>query len=373
MVAASLSIAPTTLGAMKKFSEPSVPFPVIVDEFVESWRWPALPFAWRHEPAPEAGAAQPVTIEIRGGASVDGEMLGFDAEGASLKFRSGANGAELPVPFSKMRRLTLATPLKPTAMRRGATAERVPAAAYEREFALQLTEPGKTLTGTTLGHVETNEGLFLFPPTDEEVSVRRAFVPRAAYSGATFGRTARECASDRWVSTREDLLAAIARQQGSAVIPIGEALLELGAVTKKQLDRALAHQPADVPLGEMLVAQGIATRADVDTALARKMGHPLVDLARFPIESHAVQKVPLRLALWSRGLPLTADGHRLVVAVDKPSRLARLRTVKALAGVELVPVLAAKATIVTALTSLAQQGVWTDHVAAMPGYFATTV
>jgi hypothetical protein len=358
---------------MKHLPEPSVPFPVIVDEFAEAWRWPAPPFVWRHEPARDLGDPQPVTIEVLQGHCVDGELLSFDPAGASLTFRTAADRPDVKVPFSRIRRLTLTTPLKPVPSKRGAPVERVPAAAQERDYVVRFRAAGSVMSGTTLGHVESDEGLFLFPPTDEEMSVRRTFVPRSAYAAVEFGATAEELASRRWITSPAQLLEAVERRQRRPVLPIGQALLDLGLVTRKQLDRALAQKTPDVPLGEMFTVQGIVSRADLDTALAYKMGHPIVDLARFPIDVAAAQRVPFRLALWARGLPLAMQGNRIVAAVDKPSRLARLQTVKALAGIELVPVLACKSKIVKTLSDLAVKGVWTDHVAAMPGYFATTV
>jgi hypothetical protein len=68
---------------------------------------------------------------------------------------------------------------------------------------------------------------------------------------------------------------------------VGEVLLELGFVTQGQLERALRDGTDDSarPLGERLVASGVIDRADLQTALAFKMGTPMVDLARFPIEA----------------------------------------------------------------------------------------
>lgn len=102
------------------------------------------------------------------------------------------------------------------------------------------------------------------------------------------------------------------------------------------------------------------------------MGYPLVDLARFPIDPAAVQRVPLRLALWSRALPLMLDKERVIVAVDKPARVSRLSTLHALAQVSVVPVLASKAKIMLALARLAQQDAWFQNVSGPPGFFATT-
>ena len=103
------------------------------------------------------------------------------------------------------------------------------------------------------------------------------------------------------------------------------------------------------------------------------MGYPLVDLSRFPVDPVAVQKLPQRLALWSRALPLMIDGPRLIVAVDKPSRAVKLGALHAYAQLTVVPVLASKAQLILALSRLSQQDIWSQNVATRVEFFATTL
>lgn len=348
------------------------PFPVIVLEEADVQQWPAPPFAWRHLPSPGDGIAQPARMETHGGACADVEMLRFDPVGGKLTLRSGGEGREMALPFSRFRRLTLTAPLRAAPRFANAPVERVPAAAQERDYQVQLTEGGAPLTGRTAGHVERAEGHYLFEPTEEDDSVRRIFVPRSACAGLSLGRSAEEIAADRWIASPQALLAAIARQRHAPVLPIGQSMIELGLLTGLQLQRSLSRQQGDVPLGEMLVQHGLISRSDLQTALAYKMGYPLVDLDRFPIDPAAVRTIPPRLALWSRTLPLMLDGDRLVVAMDKPSRVSRLRDLQVLAQVSVIPVLAVKAKILLQLARLAQQDVWFQNVPTPPGFFATT-
>ena len=145
-----------------------------------------------------------------------------------------------------------------------------------------------------------------------------------------------------WIASPGELLAAIDRQQRMPILPLGQSLLELGLLTEAQLERALANQGRDVPLGESLVAAGLISRADLQTALAHKMGYPLVDLTRFPIDPKAVAKLPPRIAVGFRIMPLMLQRERLVVAVDRPARVIKLGAVHAIAGVTVVPVLASR-------------------------------
>jgi hypothetical protein len=52
------------------------PFPTL-DALPEQSEWPAPPFAWRHLRAPTNDVPQPCRIEVDGGKTVDGEMVGL--------------------------------------------------------------------------------------------------------------------------------------------------------------------------------------------------------------------------------------------------------------------------------------------------------
>ena len=350
----------------------SLSFPTLVDTLADVWQWPRPPFAWRHE-APGLDAEPPCQVETRNGATVHGVLLGFDVAAGRLRLRPAGGQAEASLAFSQLLRLTLTTPLAPAAQRADVPVERVPAAAQEREYRLVMDEAARTpLAGRTAGYVEADEGLYLFPPVEEERSVLRVFVPRSAYQRCDFGPSAEEIAARRWIVEPKALLEAIERQQRMPVLPIGQSLIDLGMITPHQLERALQQQPADVPLGEALVKAGIISRSDLQTALAHKMGYPLVDLARFPVEPAAAKKLSLRMALATRALPLMIDRQRLIVAMDRPSRAVKLRHLHAVAQMTVVPVLTSKTHLLLALTRLAQQDIWAEHAFRMPAFFATT-
>ena len=298
-------------------------------------------------------------------------MLGFDPVAGSIRFRTTAAGPEVTLPFSRFSRLTLTTPLEPAQKTPGAPVERVPAAAQEREYRLKSNTRVQPLTGRSAGHVSTAHGLYLFTPVADEASLLRVFVPRWAYTTCEFGASAEEVATMRWCATPEALLEAIEHQQRMPMAPIGESMLALGLLTTGQLERALQRQTADRPLGESLVADGMISRADLQTALAHKMGFPLVDLTRFPIDPAAVAKLPHRIALGYRAMPVLLDKERLIVAVDKPSRAIKLSALQAYAQLSVVPVLAPRTQIMLALERLSND-VWSQNVAHRPTFFATT-
>ena len=354
---------------MKK---PITPFPTLIDATPQRWEWPVPPFAWRHLPAPTNDVAQPCRIELVGGSKIEGDMLGFDPSVRSVAFRNGGKGHLVEISFARFRRLTLTMPLQQIPRTPGAPVERVPAAAQEREYTLSFDDETEPLTGRTAGYVETKDGLYLFAPVNEESSVQRLFVPCSAFTRREFGPSAEEVASRRWIASPADLSEALAHQHRKPVLPLGYSLRELGLITEAQLYRALGGQPANVPLGEMLVAAGLIKRSDLQTALAHKMGYPLVDLTRFPVDPDAVAKLPHRMAVLYRAMPLMLERGALVVAVDKPSRANKLRELHALAGVTVMPVLAPKSQVIAALERLSKD-VWTNVVPHRIGYFETTL
>ncbi|HZT56714.1 MAG TPA: hypothetical protein VFA35_10835 [Burkholderiaceae bacterium] len=350
----------------------ATPFPTLITDAPESWQWPAPPIAWRHRPAPGLDEVQPCRIESPNGTPVDGEMLGFDPGKRTLTFRSSATGPVVELSFARFRRLTLTEPLRPVVQAAGTPVEQVRAAAHERDYRLRSNSTAPAISGRTAGRVEAPEGLYLFAPVEEEASLQRVFVPRSAYTLCEFGASAEEVAARMWIASPTELLAAIERQQRMPIRPLGQSMLELGLLTQTQLERALARQTGDRPLGESLVAGGLISRNDLQTALAHKMGYPRVDLARFPIDPQAIAKLPQRIAVGFRLMPLMLDGDRLIVAVDKPARVVKLRTVHAIAGITVVPVLASRMQILAA-QERETHDIWSGHVSERLGFFSTTV
>jgi hypothetical protein len=351
--------------------DPLPPFPILMDEPAEPWRWPALPFDWRHAPPAEEDGARPCRIETPTGATVQGLMVKLDPAARSIDFRSAADAPPLALPFARMRRLTLTRPLRSVEQSGRLRAERVPLAAQERQYRLHQPD-GSTVTGLTCGHVETEEGVFLYTRDGDDYALLREFVPRNAYTRCEVGPSALDVAAEKWIGTPRELLAAVERQRTMSIQPIGHSLLELGMVTREQLERALAQPHGDLPLGERMVELGVISKADLQTAIAHKMGYPFVDLTRFPIDLAAARKLPLRMAVTHRCLPILLDGQRLLVAMDRPVRMPRLQSLYALVGYTVIPVLASKGQILLALSGLAGQDLWQDRVSIQAEFFSTT-
>ena len=343
------------------------PLPILDPVLVaaDTFEWPQPPFAHRRMMEALPTGAQPCRLDTLGGATVDAELIAFDPDSAQLRVAI-AGGQPLAIPFERFRRLTLTTPWRLARRARDVPLERVPAAAQERDYRIEL-HGDEPVSGRTMGHLATDAGLYLYPPSDDGRSVQRVFVPRAMIASMHFGKSAAEAAAERWVATREALVAAVEAQRRAPIVSVGDALIELGFVTRSQIEQALAQQGPErkVPLGELLVAAGYLDRDDLQTALAHKMGYPVVDLTRFPIDATAARRLSRQAILEHRALPLMQHGLKLIVAVDDLARIPPLKALQGLAGLEVVPALAPRGRLALVLSSLAQRlgsDVWASNV-----------
>lgn len=351
---------------MHELSDPSTPFPTLMLDAERAWEWPQPPFSRNHIMTPLDGGAQPCSIETHGGALVHGHLVHFDADAGVLRFCLSTGAGALSMPFANFRRLTLTTPWPLAGRGTNEPVERAPTAVQERSYRIELAGGGE-LAGHTMGKVRASAGIFLFAPLDDGAAVLRVFVPQAACAAVEFGKSAAEQAAERWIATPQQLFAALDAQRTAPIKPLGDALIDLGLVTRAVLERVVSQLSSERerPLGEELVAAGLLDRADLKTALAHKMGYPMVDLSRFPVDAQAVRKLPQRSMVEHNALPLLQDGERLIVAIDDLARVPRLQSLQASAGLKLVPVLASCAQIAIAWGRLAQRlgtDCWADNV-----------
>ena len=339
------------------------PFPAIQ---TPRWEWPRPPFPCSVSPSLGAGAAEPCFIEAVGGSRSEALLTEMNPESGFLRIR--ADGQTQTVSFSKLRRLTLTTPLTLlNSIGSSASGE-----VEEREYRLKSTEVRTpTMVGRTLGYLHAREGMYLFTLAEHRAGIQRVFVPRSAYSDHQFGPFAEDVPGMREISDPRELWQAIERQRTLKLLPIGTSLLQLGLVTAKQLDQALKTKGGGSPLGEALVKSGAISRTDLERALAHKLGYPRVDLVHFPIDPMALELLTLQIAIAMRAVPLMLDGAQLVVAVSNVARANKLGHWAASAKRRLVPVLAPKNRILEALTRMSQYNAWQGVPFSMH-FFATT-
>ena len=375
----------------------------------EVFAWPTPPFASYPAPTPQT---DPLPCEIVGlnDKRTSGRLTFFVPEEAVAHVQIPPARTTLPLRFDQFRTLTLTTPLAPHAPAPQDPHSDMLGQRTASEFRIDW-QGGGELRGQTIGHVENEHGLFLFPPVDEAGGVRRLFVPRAAYAnwelGARIGEllvqharatpqqveqavdTQKNLRSQkigeillmRQVVSPAQLFEAIDRQARMPMVRIGDALVSLGMITQAQLDEALAQQQSDrsTPLGELLVRMGVVSRADLQVALSRKMGYPLVDIDAFPAEADALRKIPYAAASRLALMPLLIREGRLILALDDPARRhAAVEEAEFIAQMKVVPVLAQSRRLEDVLHAAyekidgLQSGRFPESDAAQPLEFALT-
>ena len=342
-------------------------------------------------PAPAVPAVPPgCAVEGLNGHALKGQLLRFTPEHGELHLLMPNQRRPLLLRTDQFRRLCLTDALATNAPQDevGDLVLEGPSLPFTVQF-----RDGRRWQGDTVGHLETAWGLFLFEKLDTVGSLRRWFVPRAAYSNAEVGMRLGDALVEqnsaspeqirlalaeqaemrsrklgdmlvvRQIISPEELMEAIEQQAKMPMVRIGEALTALGYISEAQLEDALVQQRLDrsVPLGELLVRSGRVTRADLQTALARKMGYPLVDVLQFPADADAVVRLPYAVASRVPALPLMMRGGRLVVAVEDPSDRSKLDEVEFAAQCKVVPVLVRAGVLLGAIDRAYEK------VGAMPG------
>lgn len=103
--------------------------------------------------------------------------------------------------------------------------------------------------------------------------------------------------------------------------PLGQILLEAGAVTEAQLQEGLAFQRGrTLRIGEALVALGHCDESSIARALAKQSGMPFVDLLKGSPPKALLDRLPATLAVEASCIPVAERAGTLIVAIDDPAR-----------------------------------------------------
>jgi len=322
--------------------EPAAPEP--------AFTWPAPPHqAYRAVQS----WSEPQECEIESGTGVSRNCMLFAFVPSEKKILIQIERARsmVSLAFSNFHRLILKVPVRPLSQP-GRTV--FSTEFMDRQISLYRVhlKDGKILSGLTLGHVETPYGLFLYTPMDEPGSLQCEFIPDDAYmrvelpqndapdsvqdapdsvqhvpaDGPVVVRPSDpkpdEVRQDAIVTSPEQLLKALDQQNKMPLLRLGEALTHMGYVSDEQLKQALdlkKSNPAE-PLGQLLINLGFLTRKKLTLAMVRKMGYPVVDLVRFPIDPAVLQKISMATAQRLSIVPLLSRGNVTVVAAADPTQ-----------------------------------------------------
>ncbi|MGN6475068.1 MAG: GspE/PulE family protein, partial [Mycobacteriales bacterium] len=131
---------------------------------------------------------------------------------------------------------------------------------------------------------------------------------------------------------------------------LGDILVEDGLVTQDQLAEAFdEHQRAGRALGRVLVDRGVLSESQLVAALAKQIGMRFVDLADFPVDGAAIASVPQSVCRRYNALPIGYEDGKLVVAMSDPANVFAIDDIRSISGVEVKPVVATKADVLSAI------------------------
>ncbi|MFW6061429.1 MAG: GspE/PulE family protein [Planctomycetota bacterium] len=148
-------------------------------------------------------------------------------------------------------------------------------------------------------------------------------------------------------------------------MPIGEALISEGVLSREQLDRALAEQKGTGRmLGEMLVEQGLVSSSAFARILARQLGCKGVQLRHGLIDPSLLGLVGPEEAERLKALPLFRVRDTLTVAMAEPQSLPKIDRLRQLTGCKIRPVLALAGNIVEFIRKYADSDASVDSFLA---------
>jgi len=122
---------------------------------------------------------------------------------------------------------------------------------------------------------------------------------------------------------------------------LGDVLLREGLITDSQLSTALQVQKeTEKSLGRVLVEMGLITERVRMRLLQQRLGYDIVRISPQRLDSTVFDLVPKSLATKYRLVPLRLDLDTMVVAMEDPTDVTALDTLKELAGLRIRPVIA---------------------------------
>jgi type II secretory ATPase GspE/PulE/Tfp pilus assembly ATPase PilB-like protein len=273
---------------------------------------------WAMPPAAHAGStwplgtSEPCAILGLNDKSFNARLAQFDASlGLASVFVPPAR-SPVQLRFGQFQRLTLTEPVMPSSNGVNAAPGWVDRVPGDTEFQVQL-DNGKSHTGRTIGHVETDQGLFLFPPVGNTGLVQRVFYPRSAYRRVDFGPRLGDVLVSQHTLSPQQLQDALAEQQRIRSLRLGEILVDVGLITQPQLQQALELQSRTpmLRLGEALISLRILLPEELAGALRSQTRNRNLPLGELLVNQGVISREELREALEIKRAQLPDDAPAL--------------------------------------------------------------
>ena len=101
---------------------------------------------------------------------------------------------------------------------------------------------------------------------------------------------------------------------------IGEILIEEGALTEEQLEKALAvGKEKGIPIGSMLVQMGYVSIETLKDALSKQQGYDVVDADQLKLDPAILSILPEDFIKTNMVIPISADAKSIVVGMVNPN------------------------------------------------------
>lgn len=131
---------------------------------------------------------------------------------------------------------------------------------------------------------------------------------------------------------------------------IGEFLVELGVISREQLDEALLEQrKTGQKIGQYLVSRGVLTEQQLVETLEYMLGIPQVQLSRVSIDPEALKLLSPQLIRKYRALPISRRGNILTVAMSDPLNQQAIDDIRMASGLDISPVLVSDKDVETSI------------------------
>jgi len=343
--------------------------------------WPTPPY-FSFEPGSIKSEPESCQLNFFNDKKATGHLVKISSDASKILFLPAGSETNVTVDMEHIKSILL---VHPVSMRRELAllqerAEEVLNPSEYQSFSVEFNDQ-QTMSGETVGYVDTSQVLYLYLPKEKD-KVTRCLIPKQNIIKYQIGMHIGELLvkenlvkkeqvdkaamhqqdlreqrlgdylSENKILTREQLDKAINLQGKRPILKLGEALQELGLITDRDLKAALAIQQQNrkLPLGQILIDMGAVAEAALKSTLAKKLGIPYVSLEKFNFDLNAVRLVQAALARKYGLMPLCMHDSALVVALDDPLNSKAAEELRFVTQLAIVPVMSSKEDIQMAIS-----------------------
>ncbi len=131
---------------------------------------------------------------------------------------------------------------------------------------------------------------------------------------------------------------------------LGDILIEQGLITREQLADALKFQrEKGIKTGEALVEKGYVTWKDISVALSRQMNLPFIEKINVKMDPSIMALIPRKIAEHYNVVPIGIEDNTLIIATDDPLNLGGLDELRYRTGKKLSVVVTSREEIKRAI------------------------